>query len=161
LKRSLALVALTAGCATHAQLRLAPIAVAAAAGTLQAGQDATLDANGQTVTLAPDQRVDVITTDHRRIARTLADVVRDCRGDADHLCELRGIDVIVVDAPAAPSHAGRVIREIAIITAGLATSGALVYCDDVCRSPYNDLSIAGTVVGIAGFFALAWLTSRD
>jgi hypothetical protein len=31
----------------------------------------------------------------------------------------------------------------------------------VCKSPYDDLAIAGGVVEVAGFLVWAWLTSKD
>ncbi len=160
-----AVLASVASCATQSELRVAPIAIEGAAEVLRAGQAASLiTTDDQSVTVRPDQVVDVITTDHRRLARTLAAVVSECAlpsADADHLCELHGIEAIVVGARRVPSTAGHTIRQIAIATVGLAAGGALTYCADVCKSPYDGLAIAGGIVEVAGFLAWAWLSSKD
>ena len=155
-------VALIAGCATRAELRVSPIALAGAADTLRAGRAASLvTTDDQDVTVRPDQRVEVITADHRRIARTVADVVSDCQADPDHLCELRGVEAIVVGDRDVPSTAGHTLRRVAIITGAIAAGVALTYCADACKSPYDGLAIAGDVVLVGGVLVWAWLSSRD
>jgi hypothetical protein len=163
--RRVAVLALAASCATQAELRDAPIAIEGAAETLRSGQAASLiTTDDQSVTVRPDQVVDVITIDHRRLTRTLAAVVNECvvpSADADHLCELRGIEAIVLGARRAPSTAGHTIRQIAIATVGIGAAAALTYCADVCASPYDGLAIAVGVLEVAGFIVWAWLSSKD
>ena len=157
--------ALVAGCATPAELRVAPIAFESAAETLRAGQPATLTTiDERTVTVRPDQLVDVITTDQRRLVRRISDVVGECTpasADPDHLCELHGIDAIAVGHRREPSTTGHTLAKVAIIGAGVAAAVGLTYCADVCKSPDNGFAIAGAVVEVAGFLVWAALSSKD
>jgi len=158
----MALLILFCGCAHGREdIVVAPMALEEASATLHAGQPAGVrSTGGESVTVEPDQTVDVVSVDGNRFRVRVADIVGDCPPappEGDRLCQLHGVSRVVVGERRPPSDA-KITGGHVLAGAFVLGAGGLGACAGLCPGPY-DLVAGGILVAAAVGFMSLLLTS--
>jgi len=148
----LALAALLGACMTR-ELRATASDLEVARHLLREGKPAPVrTVDNEVVEVRPEQTVELIDVAGRRTSSSLREIIADCKDhepEEGRLCELRGIDRVVIGhRRETHPNAHRIPLGVAV----LGVVGGLVYCASECGSPTKELSGGG--LGAFGLLVL-------